>query len=132
MLSIVPRARRWAAGRRGPGSDDTASAMIAVGIDTVAWTRIELTMLGSTWRPMSEGPGAQRPGRQDVLLLPGREDQAAGEADVGRRGAQPDGERRVGERRAHGSSRGPMARMRKGNESHASVSRIAIWSIAPR
>ena len=26
----------------------------------------------------------------------------------------------------------PMARMRKGNESHASVSRITIWSIAPR
>ena len=55
-------------------------------------------MLGSTWRPMSRGsPGAERPGGVDVVLLPSREDEAAGEPDVGRRRAKPDGQRRVGE-----------------------------------
>src|SRR4030095_8385819 len=104
VVSMVPQLGRGGCTPR-PRKDRMASAMMAPGMDTVAWTRRALPMFGRMWRgntTQAPPPGAARAeGTRalDEILLAGGEDESAGEPDIGRGRADADGHRGIGERR---------------------------------
>jgi predicted alpha/beta-hydrolase family hydrolase len=67
-----------------PRNEKIASAMIAVGIETVACTSNALTMLGKMAGHHARVVGADRAAAVDVLVGFGGEHEAAGEEDVER------------------------------------------------
>src|SRR5262249_19630466 len=84
-LSMVPQLGRGGC-TPSPRKDRIASAMTAPGMDTVAWTRSALLMLGRMWRAMTRRSPAPRARAVDEILLARGEHQPAREPDVRRRG----------------------------------------------
>ena len=84
-----------------PRNERMASAMIALGIETVAWTSRALKMFGKdVAQHHPHVAAAQGPRALDVVLLRGAQHQPAGQPNVGRRGRHADGHGGVGQGRS--------------------------------